>query len=83
MTRWDRCRTKSRACGLNVDVGHEHALRRSQTDHTPYESLHLGETDRITLCVPLRLNMDTVEAKPVLIDHTIDSPIACPAELSD
>ena len=48
MTRWDRCRTKSRACGLNVDVVKD-TPRGSETDQVPYEALYLRAADNLAL----------------------------------
>lgn len=56
--------------------GNEHALRRTETDQTANECLHVRSSDRVRRRIPLGLHIDAVEAETVFIDDTVHATVA-------
>src|SRR5215813_8049227 len=50
--------------------------------HRTGELSHLIHTDHVPGSVPLRLDVDDVEAKGILVDDAIDAAVACSAYAS-
>lgn len=56
--------------------GDEHALVRSLANETAYKGLESWCTDRVAVLVALRLNIDRIQAKRVILYHAIDAAVA-------